>query len=477
MLLFHILRRYGWGCLFLLFGCGEAVSEEVDSLVPDFTELHPTADPTTLLLEVVKTDLIIPWDLVYNPSDSLLWYTEKAGKVSWYNPANKSTHTVLEIDDVYQSQWENSGLHSMVFHPQWPDSAYFYVHYTYDSLASKLVRYTYDHLAQSAAEPKAIVPYLPAARSHNGSRMQVGPDGKLYWCVGEAYRFAPAQDTFSLLGKVNRLNWDGSIPNDNPFPGSHAYSLGHRNPQGLVWASNGILYQSEHGTNANDEINAIVAGGNYGWPSVSGNIDLPEEQTFAKHTMVKEPLVQFSPTKAPSGLAYYNHPAIPEWQNCLLQAFLKNNAIGVLPLNTTGDSIGEGQEFFAVDYYRLRDVEVLPDGSIYFCTSNREVQGPPSYPNDDKIIHLKAVEEEGLPTISIEEDGTATIAANGYTDSLTVRYTRFYNVAEYDTTIAANALPLPIVWKPTEAQPYFIKIDLADGRTLVRRVVWKLSES
>ena len=100
--------------------------------------------------------------------------------------------------------------------------------------------------------------------------MKIGPDGKLYATVGDATQPSLAQDVTTLEGKILRINLDGSIPNDNPFPQSYIYSYGHRNPQGLAWSTDGTMYASEHGNAANDEINIIEKGKNYGWPLIEG---------------------------------------------------------------------------------------------------------------------------------------------------------------------------------------------------------------
>lgn len=408
-----------------------------------------------------------------------MWFTEKSGHIKALDISTGQIDSIHFIDDVFVSTVENSGLHSLCFHPQWPDSSYFFCHYTFDSLAAKLVRYEYDQETKTVVGQRDIFPQLAGARSHNGSRLQLGPDGMIYWSVGDAYLFDPAQQLESLNGKVNRFAPDGSIPTDNPFEGSYAYSVGHRNPQGLVWGSNGKLYASEHGTNADDEINLIVKGANYGWPGVSGKVDLPVEQEFAKGKTINEPINVYTPTKAPSGMAYYNHEAIPEWKNCLLQAFLKDRSIGVIELDEAGEKVIEHRDFFASDFYRLRDVEVLETGEVYFCTSNHEVQQPPLNPHDDKIIQIRASQHypdqqsNPTPQIILNEDETISIRFNGYTDSCEIRYTRFYNVTEFEDNVIGSDSDYNISWKPTEAQPYFVKLRLADGRMLYRRIVWQ----
>jgi PQQ-dependent dehydrogenase (s-GDH family) len=177
------------------------------------------------------------------------------------------------------------------------------VAYTYDADVSadgpsrrvKIRRYTYDALTHTLASPVDVITDLPASDDHNGGRMVFGPDGKLYYTIGDqgSNQFANvcnpirsqelptaqevhARDWTTYQGKVLRLNLDGSIPRDNPTLAgvqSHIYSYGHRNPQGIVFGPDGTLYACEHGPKTDDEVNLIVAGKNYGWPHVAGDPD------------------------------------------------------------------------------------------------------------------------------------------------------------------------------------------------------------
>ncbi len=117
-------------------------------------------------------------------------------------------------------------------------------------------------------EESMLLDNIPSGTYHHGGRLKIGSDGKLYATTGDASVPNIAQDLDSLGGKISRMNLDGSNPSDNPYPNSYVYSYGHRNPQGLTWSSDGILFSSEHGNRANDEVNSIEAGQNYGWPII-----------------------------------------------------------------------------------------------------------------------------------------------------------------------------------------------------------------
>ncbi|WP_349632598.1 PQQ-dependent sugar dehydrogenase [Neobacillus sp. SuZ13] len=191
----------------------------------------------------------------------------------------------------------------------------------------------------------------------------MGPDGILYITTGDATTPETAQDVNSINGKILRMTLDGKIPSDNPFPNSYVYSYGHRNPQGLVWVGN-ILYASEHGQSAHDEINRITPGANYGWPVIQGN-----EQKTGMIT----PLYQSGEeTWAPSGLAEANGK--------LYAATLRGNAVREFQLSkkqTNSVVTGLG---------RIRDLYI--DGDyLYFVSNNTDGRGNPDE-NDDKLYRV-----------------------------------------------------------------------------------------
>jgi len=198
---------------------------------------------------------------------------------------------------------------------------------------------------------------------------QITPDLKLFITTGDASDQSRPQNLNSVNGKILRLNLDGTIPSDNPIPGSPVWSYGHRNAQGLVFA-NHIMYNSEHGPDTDDEINIIEKNRNYGWPNVRGFCDQSGEQNFCSSHNVKEPIKAWTPTAAVCGLDYYNSNLIPQWKNSLLCVALKNARLYQMKLNGSFNAITETNEFFTNVFGRLRDICTAPDGKVYFCTSN-----------------------------------------------------------------------------------------------------------
>ena len=253
------MRKIGFGyflILIVLLGCTS--NHTKDESPVSFWD-------STFQLTPVVLDLEIPWDMVYD-SQGYIWFTEKKGNIYRLKDRTWELELIHTFNDVFVSQIENSGLHSIMLHPNWPDSSYIYCHYAYSVDQSKLVRYLFDPQSSKLSEERDIFYPLHAARSHNGSRMTLDKYGCILFCIGDAYRFHPAQDIKDYSGKILRFNPDGSVPTDNPF-NNHVWSYGHRNPQGLCHAENGILYSSEHGPGSDDELNIIIKAGNYGWPN------------------------------------------------------------------------------------------------------------------------------------------------------------------------------------------------------------------
>jgi PQQ-dependent dehydrogenase (s-GDH family) len=279
--------------------------------------LNATAQLTSLPNWTVSTiiaegsnQLNYPHELTYGP-DGWLWITERVGKkILRVNPADGTKETMLDLSSkVYQTAGQD-GLMGMAIHPDlYADittttNNYVYVAYTYNSSGRKtrIARLKYNHgstptltIDTGFAPNGTLIDGLPASNDHNSGRLIIGPDFKLYYSIGDlgANQFGNAcnpilaqvipsqaevdiEDYTNYPGKLLRLNLDGTIPSDNPTLGgvqSHVYTYGHRNHQGLVFAANGDLYNSEHGAKVDDEINKIVAGGNYGWPEIAGYYD------------------------------------------------------------------------------------------------------------------------------------------------------------------------------------------------------------
>ncbi len=351
---------------------------------------------TTIDVNTVAENLMVPWDVIYGPDDHL-WITEKRGVISRINPEDGSKTVLLELEDCEENV--ESGLLGMALHPDFSDNPFVYIVYSFldnGDLKEKLVRLTYDEMNQSLEEAMVLFDEIDASIVHNGSRIIITPDLKIIMSTGDSGNVETSQDLGNYNGKFLRLNLDGSIPADNPYGADNpVYSVGHRNAQGLVLADNGILYSSEHGPNSDDELNTIEVGRNYGWPEVLGFCNQAFEQGFCDENAVVEPLVNWTPTIAVCGIDYYDHPAIPEWRNSILMAVLKEQHFKVMNLNDAGTSIldGESQKWLDEEYGRMRDLCVAPDGRIFITSSNNDQYGDPDSFGSDKIIELSGNNE------------------------------------------------------------------------------------
>lgn len=353
--------------IFIVFGCKKSARKTPEAAVP----------AVNIDIQILTQNLSFPWELIWG-SDNMIWMTERGGKISRINPVSGVPTLLYTIPDV--KSLGEGGLLGMVLHPSFSTDPYVFVAYNYDKAGSyteKIVRYTYN--GASLANPIVILDNIPASSIHNGCRLLISPDLKLFISTGDAANQLSAQNINLLSGKILRLNLDGTIPSDNPISNSPVWSFGHRNPQGLVFI-NSILFSSEHGPNVDDEINIIQKNRNFGWPNVNGFCNESAEQTFCANNNVVEPIKSWTPTIAVSGIDYYNHNAIPQWKNSILLTTLKDQTLYHLKLNTSADKIDEVKEIFRGSYGRLRDVCVAPDGKVYVATSNG---------SNDKILVIR----------------------------------------------------------------------------------------
>jgi len=362
--------------LIVVFSCNK---NEAPDPQPPIEPNWPTEDT-----RVVKSGLNFPWEILWG-QDNHIWMTERNGKISKIDPLDGNTVFSYTISDVF-AQGEG-GLLGMVQHPDFINNGQFFVVYNYNKnsvYTEKVVRLTYSNNAVS--NPVTILDNIPAAGIHNGSRLVISNEAspKLYISTGDANNIALVQNSNSLAGKILRINLDGSIPSDNPTPGNPLWTIGHRNPQGMVLANN-ILYSSEHGPNIEDEINIIEKGRNYGWSNVNGPCNEPGEISFCTTNNVKVPIWSTgNSTLATCGLDYYNADRIPQWKNSLLLVTLKDATLYQLQLSTNGQTITGSKQYFRSSWGRLRDVCVSPAGRVYVCTSNGG--------NSDRLVEIQKPE-------------------------------------------------------------------------------------
>ncbi|MDF2804090.1 MAG: Quinoprotein glucose dehydrogenase [Anaerocolumna sp.] len=327
--------------------------------------------------EVIADNLSAPWAMDIS-DDGTIYFTERSGNVRKIKGDILLPEPVITLVEPFVSQGEG-GLLGLALDSDFSRNHYIYIMYTYregDSLYNRVVRLLED--GDKAVEDAIIIDNIPGGFAHNGGRIKVGPYGQLYISTGDTGTALLSQDISSTAGKILRLETDGSIPLDNPYQDSPVFSLGLRNPQGLAFGSNNLLYATDHGEIAHDVVNLIQPGANYGWPIVTADNTLTNENFHS-------PLISSgNETWAPSGLAYITQGP---WRGQLLIAALRGNKIVAVTLNEEGTEPETVNYWFDGEYGRLRDVYQGKDGSIYILTNNRDGRGAPQE-NDDKIIRL-----------------------------------------------------------------------------------------
>ena len=364
---------------------------------------------TTLTEYDLVTGVQIPWEILWGPDDHI-WMTSRKGEVMRIEPETGNYNVVLERNVISNGSGE-PGMLGMAMHPDWENSPKVYVVYCTGSAFNGDEHLSVFDWDGTSLVNEEILLTIQAGGIHNGSRLLVLPDNTLLMTAGDIGSSSLAQLEGSLQGKTLRLNLDGSVPDDNPIADSYVYTIGNRNSQGLALGANGIVYSSEHGQNSNDELNIVTAGGNYGWPNVEGFCNTIGEQAFCEENDVIEPLEAWTPCIAVNGIEYYNHEAIPEWQNSILMAVLgglggQYERLSVMHLSDDGLSVTGEDQFFSSFNQRVRDVAVNPyTGSVYVAFNGT------SYPGNGPNIIKEFRNESFASSLSDDLQIGATIKA------------------------------------------------------------------
>ena len=373
------------------FPSGTAGGETGGTVAAEVVELPPG-----LGVEIVVEGLEVPWDLAFTPDGRIL-ITERPGRIRVVKDGALDDAPYASIDVYHRSE---AGLMGIALHPDFAANGYLYVCYTYREsrgVYNRIARLT--DAGNRGAEHRVILDRIPGASRHDGCRLGFGPDGYLYATTGDATDPGLSQDLDSLAGKVLRLAADGSVPPDNPFPGSLVYSWGHRNPQGLAWHPvTGDPFITEHGPASDDEVNVIEPGRNYGWPEVTGAAGQPDYE---------DALVSLTPTVAISGAAFVSGSNLPEaWEGNLVFAALKSSHLQRLELEPPDYRVvASRQTLFRNAFGRLRAVVMGPDGYLYFTTSNRDGRGSPRE-GDDKLLRLAPASLEPVTRMQLQSGQT-----------------------------------------------------------------------
>ena len=327
-------------------------------------------------VSTLATGLDKPWSIAAIDNDAFL-VTEKSGRLVRLN----SDGTITAVSNTPEVYFANQGGLMEVL----PDPAFATTRIIYLSFAggdksanrTTVVKATLNGDALTNKETILEVAPDKEGPAHYGGKLAFLPDGTLLVSVGEGFKYREeAQNLDWELGKLLRINTDGSAPADNPFPeqAPRVFSYGHRNPQGLVYDTNAErILMMEHGPKGGDELNHVVAGNNYGWPAITYGVDYSGAviSPFTEADGMEQPLNYWVPSIGPSGLAIYRGDQFPEWQGDLLLGSLINQEMHRLKLD--GDTVVTDEAIFPEISGRVRDVRVLTDGSIVAVTDEGDV--------------------------------------------------------------------------------------------------------
>ncbi|AUZ04279.2 glucose/sorbosone dehydrogenase [Vitreoscilla sp. C1] len=321
-----------------------------------------------------------PWAMVFVSNDAVL-ITEKSGQLQWVDVNTKAIHNISGVPAVvYGGQ---GGLGDVALHPDFANNRLVYLSYAEagdkHTQGAAVVRAKLEGVAPnlSLQNVEVIWRQMPkvTGKGHYGHRLLFGHDGKLWISSSERQKFQPAQDMNSHLGKIIRLNDDGSTPSDNPFVGQGAmteqiWSLGHRNILGMALDVTGRLWVNEMGPQGGDEFNLIQKRGNYGYPEVSDG-DHYSGRVIPNHDTRPEfiaPKIVWTPVISPSSLIRYQGSGRPNWQHDFLMGGLSSKAL--IRERIQADSAQEMARYDMKE--RIRSVAQSPDGRVWILEDGRK---------------------------------------------------------------------------------------------------------
>lgn len=358
----------------LLAACGQPGDAQADNAVRNDAVSSGASDRTTPFTRTEVADFESPWAMTFLPSGEML-VTEKTGQIKILSPDGKQVRLVTGTPVVDSAG--QGGLMDIVTAPDFAQSQRLYLSWSEQGEGGKGLVLAMATLVQNSEDGtprlKDLKPIFRAGPllsgdGHYAGRIAFSPDGRhLFLTAGDRQAFTPAQDPKAKLGKVLRLNLDGSTAAGNPLAdkGFHPaiWSYGHRNPLGIAFDAEGRLWEQEMGPKGGDEINLILPGRNYGWPNASNGShydgrDIPDHMAGDGYAT---PKVWWNPSISPGGLLYYTGTMFPAWKGSLFLGGLSGKALIRIAL--------DGENAHKADQWdmgmRIRDVKQGPDGALW----------------------------------------------------------------------------------------------------------------
>jgi len=357
--------------------------------VPDITGKVFNSQKASFKVDTLVKGLNQPWGMAFLP-DGRMVFTERSGQLRFMDKNGNASAPVKGTPAVFERQ--DGGLLDVAVPPDFAKTGWIYI--SYSTVAPGYQIQPGDEQAPNMAPPTMTwvvrgkvnvnnewvdqqVLFNPPADSyrvtadHYGSRFLFDGKGHFFWSMGERHDMQMSQNLASPLGKIHRLNLDGSIPKDNPFvhtPGAlgSIWTFGHRNPEGLTFdPATGIFWETEHGPVGGDEVNIIEPGKNYGWGMATFGIEPGIGRLHA--TGVTDPITYYNPSIGPSGITCYTGDKFPAWKGNLFITGMVGQKL--IRMEIKGRQIAS-QETLIADYGRVRDVKVGPDGLLYVLLQN-----------------------------------------------------------------------------------------------------------
>lgn len=342
---------------------------------------HKTVDVN---VATIASGLNVPWAVALLPSGRFL-ITEKPGKIRILNKDGSSFHTITEnLPPIYVRG--QAGLLDVALDKNFATNKRIFFTYTHNFDANNcglaIASAVLNEEAGTLSDVRDILqtePFPNRSTSQSGSRIAIDPkDGNLFVSIGDRSTGDPiplqAQERNRYLGKIVHITPEGKAAPGNPGMGlPEVWSMGHRTPQGLTFAPDGRLWETEHGPRGGDELNLIEKGKNYGWPVIVHGINYPGTKigdAIVEKPGLEQPRYYWDPIIAPSGLAFYQGNLFPTWKTSVLVGALSGQAILRLELGKDDKVVNE-EPLLADLNERIRDVRVFPDGAVYVLTDSQ----------------------------------------------------------------------------------------------------------
>lgn len=340
--------------------------------------------PSAAFKQVTLADnLDHPWSIAFLPGGDML-VTERPGRLRIIRGGAIDPTPIAGTPDVYTQEGGQGGLFDVVLHPKFAENNLVYLTYAMGNKGENATR-----VARARFDGKALTDFQVIftatskdTANHFGARLVFIADGTFLLTVGDGFEYREkAQDPSVDLGKIVRLNDDGTVPADNPFAGRpnfkpEVYTLGHRNEQGLFYdAQTNRVWETEHGPRGGDELNIIQPGKNYGWPLITYGMDYSGAYVspYTERPGLEQPVVYWTPSIAPSGLTIYRGDKFPQWNG---DAFVGALALKHLRRVHFGeDGKVASQEVLLEGQARIRDVRTGPDGYLYILSEGDKTNG------------------------------------------------------------------------------------------------------